>query len=67
MFYTVNHDLHTLHTVRPGSELETKLSIMDSNKKRIPLLVKNAKHSVFRSAEEARGFLYMLMLNGNQG
>jgi hypothetical protein len=67
MYYTVNHDLHTLHTVRPGSALEAKLNGIDKSKARITVFVKNTKHSAFRVADEARGFLAMLVLNGNQG
>lgn len=66
MFYTVNHALQSLHTVRPGSKFEQALAAKDIKKARFVMLIGGERHSVFSAAEDARGFRDLLVLDGGQ-
>ena len=64
-FFTVNHSLHTLHAVKPGSITEQKLA-EKSIGERLTMYVAGDRHSVFETPEEARSFLVLLSLHGTQ-
>lgn len=66
MFYTVNHALQSLHTVRPGSKLEQALTYKDIKKERFVMVIGAERHSVFRSAETAREWRDFLEAFGGQ-
>lgn len=65
MFYTVNHTMHSAHTVKSGSPLETRISQVFKGK-RVVIKVGSERHSVFHSASAARDFLTLLQLDGRQ-
>lgn len=64
-FFTVNHHDQTLHTVKPGSDLEKALS-QKAIGDRLTIKVAGKRHSVFETGVEARDFLVLLQLDGNQ-
>lgn len=65
MFYAVNHEMQSLHTIRAGSALEEKIS-KKSFENKLLILVKGVRHSVFKSTEAAKAFHAMLVLDGGQ-
>ncbi len=62
MFYTLDTVLHSLHTVKQGSELEKTIFARSAKS----VNVKRHKHLVFTSATDAKTAQAMLILNGNQ-
>ena len=66
MFYTVNHSLQSLHTVRPGSKFEQALTDKDIKKERFVMMIGDDRHSVFRAAELAREWRDFLEAFGGQ-
>lgn len=60
MIYTVDTALHSLHTVRPGSQLEQK--IQAANAKQV--IIKGHIHKVCQT--QALTVKTMLMLHGSQ-
>jgi len=65
MFYTVNHEMQTFHTVRQGSKLEEKISAKNFQA-RLLIVVKGCRHSVFKTPEAAKAFHALLVLDGCQ-
>lgn len=62
MHYTVNHTMHSLHTVKPGSSLDHRLA---GNSVKM-IVVAGNKHSVFTTPIAARNFQALLMLDGSK-
>ena len=63
MFYTVNIDTHSAHTVIAGSKTEKAILSKPDTKM---IIVGGYFHKIFKSATEAKTYLDMLMLHGCQ-
>ena len=65
MLYTVNHEMQTLHTVKPGSDLEVYLTAKNIVRRTV-VTINNVRHSVFGEATDAKAFHATLVLDGGQ-
>lgn len=65
MFYSVNHVMHSLHTIRPGSKFEQAIADRQPAA-RLVVRIGGEKHSVFRTTQAAKDFQTLLMMDGGQ-
>lgn len=63
MFYLVDTQMHTAHTVKPGSKTEANI-LVDTSKK--CLKIKGRVYKIFSSTQEVTAYLALLLIHGTQ-